>query len=201
VKWLALLGVIVAAGAAALIMRGGPAPPVQLDATANLPVSPAAAPVPAPVPAPTPAPAATATAAAPWQRIELRGVLFQQNNPAASQALLSQDGQRAQVFRSGEEVLPGWTLQSIAQDHVIVAKGSEQHRLDVMQTASASASAPAPAPRLPAPAAAVASTTKPVTLPGFIPAPSGRPLAAPPSLETNRRFLQDRRNRQAGTAQ
>lgn len=131
-----------------------------------------------------------ASSVGPWQRIELRGVLFQQNNPAASQALLSQDGQRAQVFHSGEQVLQGWTLQSIRQDHVIVAKGAEQHRLDLVQAASAPAQTPAVA----------ASATQPATLPGFIPAPPGQGIATPPSLETNRRFLQDRRNRAAGTA-
>jgi len=198
VKWLALLGVIVAAGAAVLFMRGSPAPPPQPSVTASLPASRPAAPAlpPAPALAPVPASAPVARAPGPWQRIELRGVLFQQNNPAASQALLSQDGQRAQVFHSGEQVLPGWTLQSIASDHVIVAQGAEHHRLDVVQAPSApSAAAPAQTPRI-----AAASATNPVTLPGFIPAPPGQRIAAPPSLETNRRFLQDRRNRAASAA-
>ena len=133
-----------------------------------------------------------ASSVGPWQRIELRGVLFRQDDPAASQALLSLDGQRAQVFHGGEPVLQGWMLQSIRQDHVVVAKGTEQHRLDVVQSASAP---PDTAPT------ASASSPREVPLPGFIPQPPGQVAAPPPSLETNRRFLQDRRDKAAGTAQ
>lgn len=189
-KWLALLGVIVGAGAAALFMRGSPAPPPEPGPTAALPASTSATHTPAP--APKSASTLVASSVAPWRRIELRGVLFQQNDPAASQALLSQDGGRARLFHSGEQVLQGWTLQSIRPDHVIVANGAEQHRLEVAQAASAPAQAPP---------AMTASATQPAALPGFIPAPPGQGVAAPPSLETNRRFLQDRRNRAASAAQ
>lgn len=187
-KWLALLGVIVILGAAALFLRARPPAPPPPSPSTMLPAPPVAA-----VPQAAPAgPPVASSAESSWQRIELRGVLFRQNDPPASQALLSLDGQRAQVFHRGEQVLQGWTLQSIQPDHVVVGQGAEQHRLDVVQTASA--------PPDTAPAAA-ASAPREVPLPGFIPAPPGQATLPPPSLETNRRFLQDRRDKAAGTAQ
>jgi hypothetical protein len=188
VKWLALLGAIVILGAAALFIRGRAPPPPSPSPTATQPPASPAASVPASMP-PRPT---VASSAGPWQRIELRGVLFRQDDPAASQALLSLDGQRAQVFHGGEPVLQGWMLQSIRQDHVVVAKGAEQHRLDVVQSALA--------PPVAAPAAS-ASAPREVPLPGFIPGPPRQVAPPPPSLETNRRFLQDRLNRAAGIAQ
>jgi hypothetical protein len=123
----------------------------------------------------------------------LRGVLFRQHDAAASQALLSLDGQPVQVFRQGDPVLGGWALQAIHPDHVIVANGAQQHRLDVQ-------SAPAPqAMAAAASAGASGARAKEAPLPGFI--PSGAPSTAPrpaPSVETNRRFLQDRQNRLSG---
>lgn len=190
-KWLAVLAVVSVLAVAALFMRGEPVP---------APSSPAASIPPAPrsvaaAPAATgPGRASVGLGAQPWQRIELRGVLFQRNDVAGSQALLSIDGQPVQVFRSGEQVLAGWALQSIQADHVTVANGVDQRRLDVMQPGAGrqAESTPASTP-------ASGNSNKEAPLPGFIPSatPAGLP-APPPSVETNRRFLQDRQNRQSG---
>jgi hypothetical protein len=179
VKWLALLGVIAAVGLAMLFTRGRPAeaPPIAVG-------------IPAPSPgAALPAPAPPARSTPP--RIELLGLVFLQGGGSTSQALLSIDGQRAQAFRAGEPLQKGWLLHSIAKDHVIIANGAEQLRLEVVHAkgtaaAAAAASAPLPAER---------------PLPGFVPTPAGAAVqSAAPSTETNRRFLQDRQKRAAGAS-
>ena len=79
----------------------------------------------------------------------------------------------------------------IHADHVTIANGPDLHRLDVMQPGPAAAAASAPA----------GGVAKEVTLPGFTPSSVPAAVAAPPpSVETNRRFLQDRQKRQAGTS-
>lgn len=190
-KWLAVLALVSVLAVAALVMRGEPVPAPSSPA-ASMPSAPrsiAAAPV-----ASGPALASAGLGAQPWQRIELRGVLFQRKDTAASQALLSIDGQPEQVFRTGQQVLAGWALHSIQTDHVTVANGSDQRRLDVMQPAAGrrpeSTAGAVPAPGI---------SSKEAPLPGFVPSatPAGTP-APPFSVETNRRFLQDRQNRQAG---
>lgn len=182
-KWLVVLGGAALVGLVLLLLpaRTDP-PPAPVIATVPPPQEqPAARP-----PALAVAPAASAPA------LQLRGVLYQANAVAQSQALLSVQGQPAQVFRSGEPVAQGWSLQSIHPDHVVIASQGAKLRLDVVQGTRTSQDV----------ATAASAAAKPIKeepLPGFVRGPQGSPSRPEStSVEGNRRFMQDRQNKASG---
>lgn len=70
-------------------------------------------------------------------------------DPAASTAILSQDGQPQSAFRVGDEVADGIVLHEVAADHVLLAQGATTRRLalpDASPAASASGALPSAAP-------------------------------------------------------
>jgi len=138
--------------------------------------------------APTPA---AASEPAP-RGIRVHGVLFRGERAAGSQALLSVEGQAAQPFRVGDAVAQGWSLDSVAPDHVVLALGSSRARLDVTYSVRAPDATPAAAPGQPVPVSLPAKTALP---PGLTPAPAGAGPVERPAVTGNRRFLEDRMKR------
>ena len=144
----------------------------------------------------TPPPAALispgpAAVSEPPPRITVHGVLSQ-GRDSFSQALLDVDGGPQQLYRIGEQVAQGWSLQAIQSDHVILAKGAAHATFAMAAAASSSLagggqgqssdeSAPAPA----------AAQSQP-HLPGFVPGPPPRIANgdAAAASERNRSFLQ-----------
>ena len=187
-KWLAVAGGILFVVLLVLGLRAGP------DSSSN-PAAPASQPTavaPAKAPVATPSqPVQVVDPAMARHRIALRGILRQGKRGEASQALLSVEGQPGTLFRKGDNVDRGWVLESIADDHVVVAKDGARDRLDMASTARA-------------PAQAASTAAKPVNdapLPGFVkgrspPAAAIEPAAA---AERNRRFVQGQQNRASGT--
>ena len=82
--------------------------------------------------------------------LELRGV-FASSEQARSTALLSIRGQAPLAARIGQPLPEGFSLQSIAHDHVLVARGGQRYRLALPNRTSGTADstpafAPAPYP-------------------------------------------------------
>jgi hypothetical protein len=192
VKWLAVAGGILFVVLLVLGLRAGP------DSSSN-PAAPASQ---ATAVAPAKAPVATSSQSVPVadpatarHRIALRGILRQGAQGEASQALLSVDGQTGTLFRKGDTVDRGWLLESIADDHVIVAKDGARDRLDMSSMARAPAAAASSG------ASAAAKPVNDAPLPGFVkgrspPAAAVEPAAA---AERNRRFVQGQQNRASAT--
>ena len=190
-KWLAVAGGILFVVLLVLGLRAGP------DSSSN-PAAPASQPTavaPAKAPVATPSqPVQVVDPAMARHRIALRGILRQGKRGEASQALLSVEGQPGTLFRKGDNVDRGWVLESIADDHVVVAKDGARDRLDMASMARAPAEA----------ASSASAAAKPVNdapLPGFVkgrspPAAAIEPAAA---AERNRRFVQGQQNRASGT--
>ncbi|MDB5871980.1 MAG: hypothetical protein JWQ07_1422 [Ramlibacter sp.] len=174
-KW-----VVVASGAAVLGIalfvlqqRSPDSLPGAGLATAPPPISAAPA---------APAPRAPVPAADPRPPIVLGGLVYQGKDNPQSQALLSVEGNPLQVFRAGDRVVAGWSLQSIAADHAIVSDGVSTARLDVVRTASARSAASADKP---------AALAKDEPLPGFTAGPPPRMAVSDAAAsERNRRLLQ-----------
>jgi hypothetical protein len=140
-----------------------------------------------------PPPAVAAAAADPQPHgIRVHGVLFRGERDPGSQALLSVEGAGAQPFRVGDAVAQGWSLDSVAPDHVVLALGPARARLEVTYSVRAPDTA---VPAQPIPVAA-----KPDLPPGLTPAVEGAAPPGPPAVTGNKRFLEDRMKRQ-GQAQ
>jgi hypothetical protein len=147
------------------------------------------APAVAPVAITQPLPQATPAAARPV--MVLRGLIYRGKDSKHSQALLAVDGRPQQALRAGDPIDRGWSLKTIAPDHVLVANGAATARLEVTTAAAASPFAAA----TPATAKTVATTEAP--LPGFAPGPRPRAAMDAATTERNRRFLQDSQSRRA----
>ena len=179
-KWFLLLaGAVLVAIVLAL---PGPAP--TLDASPKAP--PAEVPAAAPVAAVQP-PQDNAPVAAP-PAIVLRGLIYRGKGSAESQALLGVDGRQQQLFRAGDAISGGWSLKTIAADHVVVANGSASTRLAVMH-------APAAPVATAAPEKTVAANEAPLA--GFSQGGPPRASANGTATERNRRFLQAVQERRA----
>lgn len=139
------------------------------------------------------APPAVAAAPADPQPLGIRvhGVLFRGARDPGSQALLSVQGTGAQAFRVGEAVAQGWSVDSVAPDHVVLAHGKARARLEVTYSVRANDAA---GPVQPIPVAA--RTELP---PGLTPALEGAAPPGPPAVTGNKRFLEDRMKRQGQT--
>lgn len=183
--WLSL-----ACGLAALFawlaLRGGPAeaPPVAMVRTtaAPAPIAAPATPAALPIAAPT--------------GVRVHGVLQKGSQP---QALMSIEGQPAHVFGVGDTVVRGWSLASVAADHVMLAQGDARARLDVSYSVSAppAVTPPADAAAQPVPVGLRNRTlVKDDPLPGFVKTEAGSPVRQP-NPAANRRFLEDHQKRMA----
>lgn len=141
------------------------------------------------------APPAVTTAAAQPQPVGIRvhGVLFRGERDPGSQALLSVQGAAAQAFRVGDAVAQGWSVDSMAPDHVVLAHGQSRARLEVTYSVRAN---DAQVPAQPIPVAA--KTEMP---PGLTPAVQGAAPIGPPAVTGNKRFLEDRMKQRQGQAQ
>lgn len=147
-----------------------------------------------------PSPPATARPAAPVaaerpQALALRGVLYRGPGNDQSRALLSSGDAPATVFSLGQAVGEGWTLQSVAENHVMLAKGPAVARLDLSEQARpATAQAPA--------SGSTGSSAEGPRMPGFVAGapPPAAALTPERAAERNRAFLQARQQRAAGAA-
>lgn len=182
-KWFLLLaGAVLVAIVLAL---PGPAP--VLDASPKAPL-PAAAPAAAPVA--DSQPRADSAAASAQPPIVLRGLIYRGKGSSESQALLGVEGKPQQLFRAGEPVSGGWSLQEIAPDHVIVANGAATTRLAVVHPPAAPVTTQAPA-------AGKTAAAKDAPLAGFTPGGPPRARSDGTATERNRRFMQAMQNRRA----
>jgi len=182
-KWFLLLaGAVLVAIVLAL---PGPAP--VLDAS---PKAPLPAPVPAVAPVTVSQPRADSAPASGQPPIVLRGLIYRGKGSSESQALLGVEGKPQQLFRAGEPVAGGWSLQAIGPDHVIVTNSAATSRLAVVHAPAAPISAQAPA-------AGKGVDAKDAPLAGFTPGgpPSARSDGT--ATERNRRFMQAVQNRRA----
>jgi general secretion pathway protein C len=182
-KWFLLLaGAVLVAIVLAL---PGPAP--TLDASPKAPAAdvPAATPVAAVQPRPDSVPVAAAQPA-----IVLRGLIYRGKGSAESQALLGVDGKQQQLFRAGDPISNGWSLQTIAADHVVVANGAASTKLAVMHAPAAPVATAAPEKTAQAHEAPLAGFSQ-----GGPPRASAN--ANGTATERNRRFLQAVQNRRA----
>ena len=179
-KWFLLLaGAVLVAIVLAL---PGPAPTIDASPKAPPADLPAAAPVAAVQPRPDSVPVAAQPA------IVLRGLIYRGKGSTESQALLSVDGRQQQLFRAGDAISAGWSLQAIAPDHVVVANGSASNKLAVTH-------APAPAVAATPPEKTVAANDAPLA--GFSQGGPPRASANGTATERNRRFLQAVQERRA----
>ena len=177
-KWFLLLaGAVLVAIVLAL---PGPAP--TLDASPKAP----AADVPAPAPVAAAQPPQASVAAPP--AFVLRGLIYRGKGSAESQALLGVDGRPQQLFRAGDAISNGWSLQAIAPDHVVVANGTASTKLAVMHAPAAPVATAAPEKAVPANEAPLA---------GFTQGGPPRASANSTATERNRRFLQAVQSRRA----
>ena len=167
--------------------------PSDAPQAAGPPVHAAAPPAAAPAPA-----VRLAAAEAPRPSgILLFGVLYRGAGDPGSQALLGVAGRPAQAFRVGDMVAQGWSLSSVAADHVMLAFGSALARLDITQSAQAqplrTAAQPVPV--------ALPVNAREAPLPGFVPHAPGTAAAprapGPANLATNRKFLEDMQKHRA----
>ncbi|MBA2674992.1 MAG: hypothetical protein H0U68_15080 [Ramlibacter sp.] len=112
----------------------------------------------------------------------MQGVLARPES-GRSEALLSTQGAAPQLYRTGDAVAGGWMLRRVAPDHVVLAKDGAEARLD-LEAARPAMQAAAPAVK------SLGADAPPGLTPGLSPPRTveGRP-------ESNRRFLQDRRER------
>jgi hypothetical protein len=193
VKWLAVAGGILFVVLLVLGLRAGPESSSAPATPASQPT--AIAPAKAPVATPSP-PLQVADPATAHHRIALRGILRQGAKGEASQALLSVEGQTGTLFRKGDTVDRGWLLESIADDHVIVAKDGVRDRLDLASMARAPAQAASSA------ASAGVKPLNDAPLPGFVKGRVPPPAAVEPAAaaERNRRFVQGQQNRASGSS-
>ncbi len=176
-KWLALLGGVFLL-VVWLVLREAPQAPAP--AVRNVLPPPAA---------PASPPPAVAVVGAP--AVVLRGVVYRGPGSDQSQALLSVSGRPAQMFRAGEAVDQGWTLETIAQDHAIISKEGNKTRLAIVSEPGAAGLS----------VAGGASAAKDTPLPGF--SRASAPLVMPStekSHEENQRFLKNRANRMSGAS-
>jgi hypothetical protein len=130
--------------------------------------------------------------------IRVHGVLYRGERDAASQALLSIEGRPTHVFKVGEPVAQGWSVDAIASDHVVLAHGGARARLDV----SYSVAAPTEAAGGGIVKAVAREDRKDEPVAGFMPAgaAAGSPRLGPPgpaNLAANRKFAQDMQQRAA----
>jgi general secretion pathway protein C len=170
VKWLAAVaGVVVAGGASMLWIdtRDVPEPP-----------QPAAHAVPPARPAPHVV-AATAHLSPPLTGVTLHGVLLR---GMQSQAILSVDGGPQQAYGVGDVVKPGWSLQAIRDQQVVLANGTTTTAVEV------AAARPVAVADQHSATPVAAATSASARAPGFVtgaPAPFDMATAS----ERNRRFL------------
>lgn len=123
-------------------------------------------------------------------RITVHGVLSQ-GRDSFSQALLDVDDGPQQLYRIGEPVAQGWSLQAIQSDHVILAKGAARATI-TMAGASSSGVASAGQGQSPSESASAAAAQAQTPLPGFVPGPPPRVATgdAAAASARNRSFLQ-----------
>ena len=182
-KWFFLLaGAVLVAIVLAL---PGPGPAPALDASKAVPV---AAPVPATVPVAVSQPPPDSAVASAKPPMVLRGLIYRGKGSNESQALLGVDGKPQQLFRQGDAVANGWSVQAIATDHVVVANGAATAKLTVMPASAT------PITTVAAPGDKSAAANE-APLAGFSQGGPPRAAANGTATERNRRFLQAVQNR------
>jgi hypothetical protein len=159
-----------------------------------------AAPVVAPAPPPPAGPTAPLVLAPPAPPdIALAGVVSFGATHPKSQALLSLDRAPAQVFHPGDAIAAGWSLRSVAADHVVIAQGEATRRIDLSSQAGGT-SALASSAASSASSARAAALAKP--LPGFVESAPPRMTATDGQASArNRAFLQGLQERRAAREQ
>ncbi len=148
--------------------------------------------VPAQATPPPPVRTSQGPAAAPElpPHITVHGVLSQ-GGDSFSQALLDVDGGTQQLYRIGEQVAQGWSLQAIQSDRVILAKGPARATFSLVATGPSSIAAAGQGRSPSEPAAGSVSAQAQTALPGFVPGPPPRVASDNAAAsERNRSFLQ-----------
>jgi hypothetical protein len=176
-KWLFVLAGAVLVAIVLALPSPGPSPSIE--------AAKAPAPVAAPLSVPVAVPQLPANSAPPSTQppMVLRGLIYRGKGSSESQALLAVDGKPQQLFRAGDAIAQGWSLQAIAPDHVIVAKDAATSKLAVVHS-------PAPSiTTVSGPAGNKAAANEP-PLPGFSQGGPPRASANGTATERNRRFLQ-----------
>lgn len=170
-KWLAAAAGVVVAGGASLLL-------LSPRVTQQAPQPPLPPPLRAAPPAP-PAPRVAAASPAPASLtgVTLHGVLLR---GAQSQALLSVDGQPQQSYGIGDVVKPGWSLQAIRDQQVVLANGAASTTLGVDTARPVAVADQHPA--------AAAATDASARAPGFV-AGAAAPFDMATASERNKRFL------------
>ncbi|MBG9387940.1 type II secretion system protein N [Caenimonas aquaedulcis] len=154
-----------------------PAPAVRVPDTA-----PAAAPPVAAAPALTP------------PAMALKGVMSFGPEDRRSEALLAVGDSSAQAFHPGDTIAGGWSLRSVASDHIVIAQGATTHRIDLSTAPAASP------PSTAAASARIAPQDKP--LPGFVESAPPRFSATDGQASArNRAFLEGRMQRRGAASQ
>jgi hypothetical protein len=170
VKWLAAVaGVVVAGGASLLLLAPGP------SRQAPQPPSPPAL----QAPAPAPRVAAAPPAPAPLTGVTLHGVLLR---GAQSQAILSVGGQPQQAYGVGDVVKPGWSVQAIREQQVVLANGTATSAVDV------AAARPVPVADQHSATPVAAATSASARAPGFV-VGAPAPFDIANASDRNKRFL------------
>lgn len=154
----------------------------------------AAVPQPRPAAAVTAAPRAVPAALPRPTGMQVQGVMARAD-AARSQALVHTQAAGAQLYRVGDTIADGWVLRRVAPDHVVVAQGQTEARLEVAGQAQAAGAAAQPPGTASAAASGAADRNIP---PGLVRGPPPPVVSGTP--EGNRRFLQDRRDRMAAAA-
>jgi hypothetical protein len=123
-------------------------------------------------------------------RITVHGVLSQ-GGDSFSQALLDVDGGPQQLYRIGEQVAQGWSLQAIQSDRIILAKGPARATFALVATGPSSVAAAGQGRSPNESASRLASAQAQGALPGFVPGPPPRVASDDAAAsERNRSFLQ-----------
>lgn len=154
----------------------------------------AAVPVPLVAPKPPPNVERQWTPAAAQQQavgdVTLHGVLLAGPGGAASQVLLKVDGWPEQLYRVGDQVIRGWSVDEIRQHEAVLRQGASRARL-TMATAQADTGQSV----LAGPSARAPSLSPPsAPAPGFIAGPPPQ-LTDEGASQRNRRFLEARQGR------
>ena len=134
------------------------------------------------VPNAKPAPSLAAPAVMPALR--LVGLLGQVNG---AEALIELDGAQARAFHVRDPVAPGWVLEEIGADSVVLGHGADRMRLALTERTAAPVNADSGLRHAPEDALGPKLPSRPVPVPDEV------------ARERNRRFLQAVRGRNSGS--
>ncbi len=121
--------------------------------------------------------------------VTLHGILLRGIGGVDSQVLLKVDGHAEQLYRVGDEVIRGWSVQEIREHDTVLAHGAARTRVAIANPQPASGQSAAAALGDPA---AVSRASAPMA--GFTAGPPPN-LAEAGASERNRRFLEARQGR------